>query len=241
MAPIVAQQPKKHRRSKSKKRKPKELDPHKKYKFKKSLRTEEIDKAIPCPIEDPRNPFHAEYLKLKALSDGHLREASMISHAPSQNISQISQAAPYSKHTPPASISHNGDASVADYPVSRLSTTSRPPTQIRRVSTNRGTPHVHSHSKGRSGRVTIDPMTTQRIKTNTMHQHRESVKYQQAPISTKALNNGEMFGDQTPANTPSDTESQTEDQENLHPDTLSKYYQPEGYQVTQGYKKTSKP
>jgi hypothetical protein len=56
----------------------KELNPAKKYKFKKTLMTEEIDKAIPCPIEDPRNPYHNDYLKLKELSDGHLKEASQI-------------------------------------------------------------------------------------------------------------------------------------------------------------------
>jgi hypothetical protein len=76
----------------------KEMDPNKKYKFKKTLRTEEIDRAIPCPIEDPRNPYHEEYLRLKKLSDGHLREASMISHTPSQTTSRVSQNPGYPAH-----------------------------------------------------------------------------------------------------------------------------------------------
>lgn len=35
------------------------------------------DYGIQCPIEDPRNPYHADYLKLKAAADGHLKEESM--------------------------------------------------------------------------------------------------------------------------------------------------------------------
>jgi hypothetical protein len=67
-------------------KKKKNLSPTKRYEFKKTLRSEELQDAIPCPIEDPRNPFHCEYLKLKALSEGHLKEVSERNSSPSRTV-----------------------------------------------------------------------------------------------------------------------------------------------------------
>lgn len=52
-----------------------ELKKKKGYVFKSKLRPG--DYGIQCPIEDPRNPYHADYLKLKAAADGHLKEESL--------------------------------------------------------------------------------------------------------------------------------------------------------------------
>ena len=46
-------------------------DGKKQLEFKKELDPNE--NAVECPIEDPRNPFHQEYLRLKRLNDGHLK------------------------------------------------------------------------------------------------------------------------------------------------------------------------
>jgi hypothetical protein len=45
--------------------------PGKRLKFEKQVQPGE--NTIACPIEDPRNPYHKEYLKLKQLNDGHLK------------------------------------------------------------------------------------------------------------------------------------------------------------------------
>lgn len=42
------------------------------YVFKSKLKPGDL--GIECPIEDPRNPYHHEYLKLKVKRDGHLKE-----------------------------------------------------------------------------------------------------------------------------------------------------------------------
>lgn len=52
-----------------------ELRKKKGYTFESKLKPGDI--GIQCPIEDPRNPYHHEYLKLKATKDGHLKEDSL--------------------------------------------------------------------------------------------------------------------------------------------------------------------
>lgn len=189
-SPII-KQPKSQKRAKK-------IQPDKKYKFKKTLRTEEIDKAIPCPIEDPRNPYHQEYLKLKAMSDGHLKEASMLSQTPSYTTNN--NGLQYSNNTdvgPSRHASRTMDTSIYNAP-------------IREHKQQKLSPNFKSKT------MTILP--------------NEVIAYQKAPLSSKAMNNGEVYGDPTPTNTPS--EHELENEENITPvQNYAENYQ--NYQIPQ--------
>lgn len=181
----------------------KQSNPDKKYKFKKTLRTEEIDKAIPCPIEDPRNPYHQEYLKLKAMSDGHLKEASMLSQAPSQATDMSG-----------FQDTNNTNPGISR-PASRAMTTS-----------------IHNVTPMKLHPQQVQSPTFQSKTMNALP--KEVNIYQNAPLSSKAMNNGEVYAEVTPANTPS--EHEPENEENLPPvegyiQNYQSYHNDQNYQV----------
>ena len=185
----------------------KELNPAKKYKFKKTLMTEEIDKAIPCPIEDPRNPYHNDYLKLKELSDGHLKEASQIyENEPNSDLVGTKFSPEFYRPVDHRIHTQNQPIYIKDnenyhpkYPsnspqqkvcIAPVYTAQKPPQSVR---TN------HKQNEPNTSQYPV-------LKKTTDHQSTRPESNAQPQISSRAFNNNETFAQMTPANTPFDYE-----------------------------------
>jgi len=85
---------------------------------------EEYDIDEYCPIEDPRNPFHKDYLKLKELGDGFIsRRAGTFSQKHPKTIRQNAPDNQYSMHGRSSSrgVSPNQRANIEPLIISRKS------------------------------------------------------------------------------------------------------------------------